>query len=103
MPYVNGSKLSESAREEVLSKFTYRWTVENERRARSWYSDGNVQPPRISLISDAEWLAQHAFRVIKDGTRLDARQQFAKPACMADDWQPAGNGEPRGDNNDLHR
>ena len=88
MPCVNGSKLSDSARREVLSAFGYRWTAENEKRARQWYKTSKMEPPTAPLISDGEWLDQHAFHVVKDSTRLSARLCHAEPACMADDWTP---------------
>lgn len=87
MPCVNGSKLSPAVRREVLSAYGYRWTVENERRARNWYASMGLKPPTIPLISDSQWLAEHAFHITKF-SNLDQRYTFAEPACMADDWTP---------------
>lgn len=87
MACINGSKLSPATRQEVLSAYGYRWTVENERRAREWFRAGKAEPPTAPLVTDEEWLADHAFHVTRDG-RLDARHRHAEPACLADDWQP---------------
>lgn len=89
MACVNGLKLSDRARREALGAFGYRWTRENEKRARAWYAVGKVEPPTMALISDSDWLAQHAFHVKKDGT-LNARRRFAESACCADGWAPSG-------------
>jgi hypothetical protein len=37
----------------------------------------------VSLVSDAQWLADHAFYVNKDGT-LSERYNHCEPAYMAD-------------------
>jgi hypothetical protein len=84
MACVNGSKLTRETREAVLSAYGYRWTVENQARARQWLSG---QVPTIPPVSDSQWLAEHAFHVRKDGS-LDARRRHCEPACLADDWQP---------------
>lgn len=78
---VRGDRLSESARREVLAAYGYRWTVENEARARHWY--GNKGMPRVALITDVEWLAAHAFDVVKDGSRLSRRSRGCWPASLA--------------------
>lgn len=88
MACVNGSKLTAATRAEVLNGYGYRLTVENEKRARSWYAAGGMAMPTAPLVTDSEWLASHAFHVKADGS-LDARRRHAEPACLADDWQPA--------------
>jgi len=85
-PIVRGDKLPYNLQREILNSFGYRWTKENEGRARSWYATGGVKPPRIPLISDAQWLREHAFHVTKDG-RLSLRHHHAEPHYMADDWK----------------
>ena len=85
MACVNGAKLNADAREQVLSTFGYRWTVENETRARRWCATGGIEPPTMPLVTDSEWLASYAFHVTKTG-RLDTRRRYTLPACMADDW-----------------
>jgi hypothetical protein len=81
---VRGDKLSESARREVLASYGYRWTVENESRARAWCRNGGFNPPIIPVITDAEWLREHAFHVVRDGSRLMVNRRHAEPACLAD-------------------
>jgi hypothetical protein len=81
---VRGDKLSESARREVLESHGHRWTVENEARARRWHWAATIDPPRIPLVTDAQWLREHAFHVVRDGSRLMANRRHAEPACLAD-------------------
>jgi hypothetical protein len=81
---VRGDQLSESARRQVLAVFGYRWTIENESRARAWRRDVSLDPPRIPLIPDEQWLREHAFHVVKDGSRLMRNRPHAEPACLAE-------------------
>jgi hypothetical protein len=79
---VRGDMLSESARREVLSAFGYRWTVENAGRSKSWFAHGKAGLPTIPCVKDSEWLASHAFHVLRDGSRLARNRRFAEPAFM---------------------
>ena len=88
-PIIRGDKLPSHLKAEVLRKFIYRWTTENQRRESSW--SGISGKPRIPLISDAQWLREHAFHVTKDG-RLSLRHHHAEPYYMADDWKK---GDPK--------
>jgi hypothetical protein len=81
---VRGDKLSESARRQVLEAHGHRWTVENEERARRWHCAATIDPPHAPLVTDAEWLREHAFHVVRDGSRLMANRHHAEPACLAD-------------------
>ena len=80
--YVNGSELLPETKREVLNAYGYRWTHENRDRALRWHGR---KPSRLAPVSDAIWLAGHAFAVRKDG-KLDGRQQSASPACLADNF-----------------
>jgi hypothetical protein len=82
---VRGDQLSESARRQVLAAFGYRWTIENESRARYWCRQSGANPPRIPLIPDEQWLREHAFHVVQDGSRLMKNRSHAEPACMLED------------------
>lgn len=64
---IRGDRLLPEARAEVLAAFGYRWTVENESRAREW---SGPYPPetRPAMRSDAEWLREHSFYVNRDGS-----------------------------------
>lgn len=65
----------------VLNAFGYRWTTENHDRARYWLG---LRAPTMDSISDTQWLADHAFNFIKDGSRLSFRSKYAEPVYMAD-------------------
>jgi hypothetical protein len=79
---IKGTALTPKQRAEVLAAFGYRWTSDNQRRAAAWH--GQAGRPTIPLVTDREWLAEHAFHFIVDGSRLDARRRHAEPAFVAD-------------------
>ena len=81
MRLVTGINLNARCRAEVLSAYGYRWTVENERRAREWYRTGGHEPPTCELVTDARWLQDHAFYVVPD--RLSLNRRHAEPAYLA--------------------
>jgi hypothetical protein len=82
---VRGDELSESARREVLAAYGCRWTRENHGRAIEWRRrSGVVCPHGKPRQTDAEWLREHAFHVVKDGSRLMANRRHAEPSCLAD-------------------
>lgn len=70
-----GDKLPADLRAQVLNSYIYRLTTENGYPAR------NPCHARVPAITDAEWLAEHAFYVTKRGT-LDARRNSAEPAYL---------------------
>lgn len=76
----------------MLRAFGYRWTYDNPVREEWWQRTG-IPPeawPRVPMMSDAEWLASHAFCVRKDGG-LDARNAYAAPAFVAGTpWRGVG-------------
>jgi hypothetical protein len=39
----------------------------------------------LSILSDDEWIKQHAFHFLKDGTRLSFKHKFAEPHYMAEE------------------
>lgn len=78
---VLGSKLEPETRAEVLRAFVYRWTLENPYRESVWSRASSR--PTIPLISDNQWLAEHAFHVTQEG-RLHAGRRHAEPAFMAE-------------------
>jgi len=82
-PVIRGDKLPRHLQEEVLRTFIYRWTTDNTQREHAWR---NLEKPRIPLITDAQWLREHAFHVTKAG-KLDVRHAHAEPHYMADDWK----------------
>jgi hypothetical protein len=80
--WVRGDECSPATIAEIKGAFGYRWTFENERRV-SWWAPFVAQgtAPTMALVSDAEWLAEHAFRVRADG-HLDARYGYSEPASI---------------------
>lgn len=80
MKYTIGSELPEATKREVLSAYGYRWTIENEARARQWHGAGTTPPQ--SLPTDAAWLADHAFATTRSG-RLNRSVNHSFPAFMA--------------------
>jgi hypothetical protein len=99
---IQGSALNGEQRAEVLARFVHRWTHENARqtyngccpgceqskRSNGMYAAGTMTREQwhayhVSLVSDAQWLADHAFYVNKDGT-LSERYNHCEPAYMAD-------------------
>lgn len=83
MPLIKGSRLTRAQREIVLATYLYRWTRDNPRREDYWR--GIAGKPTMPLVSDAEWLADHAFHFIADGSRLHARHRHCEPAYMAEE------------------
>lgn len=98
MNLVKGADLSASTRAEVLAAFPYRWTSDNPNRVRAYgpcpgcdirkpyvntSSAAGHSHPTIPLVTDAEWIAAHAFWVTKAG-RLALNRKYAEPASLAD-------------------
>lgn len=79
-PIIRGDKLPYHLQQEVLRKFIYRWTSDNTQRDYAWSKISGK--PRIPLITDAQWLREHAFHVTKAG-KLDLRHHHAEPGFMA--------------------
>lgn len=76
---ITGDCLSSATCKQVLASFGYRWTKQNERRARMWQGKGT---PTIPLQDDKDWLKEHAFYVNKDGC-LSKSPGYCEPAYMA--------------------
>jgi hypothetical protein len=81
---IRGDKLTEKQRSIVLSVFGYRWTAENESRAKEWTKDYGTQPEHLIMQTDQDWLKGHAFHFIKDGSRLMFNRHFCEPHYTAD-------------------
>jgi hypothetical protein len=107
MPWVRGDRLKATIMAEILRAFVYRWTRENHPTAQlkgvcpscnvrggapdDYFYNGHVAPiacrqyhPTVPLVSDAHWLATHAFCVAKRG-ELDARNNHCMPAYCVED------------------
>jgi len=108
---IKGTDLTKRQCEQVLAAFIYRPTVENAQRRKvdccncanigHWpYVTGQALPDGphvwtqaqwhqyhtthgVEDTTDQEWLGDHAFHFISDGSRLDARQQHAEPYYLA--------------------
>ena len=77
MKLIKGADLSPRQTEQVLSNFIYRWTSGNNARQRVWH--GIAGKPTIALITDNQWLAEHAFWFINSGSRLALNRKYAEP------------------------
>jgi hypothetical protein len=96
---IRGDRLLSATRAEVLDAFGYRWTVENEERARRWAA----MPARHTAptLTDAEWLRTHAFYVNRNGaltTRRGAQSAISAPdpecACCGVRLRPQDSARP---------
>lgn len=91
MAWINGSDLTPRQREQVLSAFIYRWTVDNFQRERCY---ANIPRPHNPLISDVQWLQFRRFHFIKDGSRLSLVQRYS--VCFGTLTECYGNVPPSG-------
>lgn len=73
---IKGQNLTSRQKSIVLNAFIYRNTIENHSRP-----DGIRQEP----VTDEQWIQEHAFHFIKDGSRLMANIHFCEPHYMADE------------------
>jgi hypothetical protein len=105
---IRGSDLNAAQRRQVLNAFIYRWTHENARQNYRGQCPGCVQNRRpasrrqmsetewhahhLPLISDEQWLAEHAFHFTADGSRLARNRQHAEPAHLVTYPAPRGKG-----------
>jgi hypothetical protein len=79
---IKGANLTANQIKLVKAAFIYRWTTENGQRESAWAnSEGK---PTIPLQSDDEWIKEHAFYFVKDGSRLMLNKHHAEPHYMAD-------------------
>jgi hypothetical protein len=95
---IRGDRLPHNLQLAVLRRFIYRWTSDNSDRARVYHCpvcnvpggdpNGGVAcrqyHPTMPLITDHQWLKEHAFHVTKDGARLMENRRHAEPASLAD-------------------
>jgi len=94
---VAGADLTPEMRKQVEAAFIYRWTYDNQRRTDVYHCDKcdlaqqpyvneksseGHQHPTVPLISDDQWIREHAFHFTNDG-RLHPRQRHAEPAYLA--------------------
>lgn len=86
---ITGSKLNPRQRSQVLFAFVHRWTHENSRQSYGGRCPACVQSGldhayHAPIISDEQWLNEHAFHFVKDGSRLSARHSACEPAYFAE-------------------
>jgi hypothetical protein len=74
MKLVKGSNLTEEQKQEVLSAFIYRYTVDNKRNYEGDHTCG-------ATMTDSEWLEEYAFYITKKG-KLALNRNYCKPAWM---------------------
>lgn len=90
---IRGDKLTTEQRRQVLAAFVHRHTIENARTrgVKCVMCADSVPPPHdgswharhVAVQTDDQWLADHAFHFVKDGSRLHDRRHFAEPAYLA--------------------
>jgi hypothetical protein len=75
---VKGEHLTMAQRRQVFDAFGYRWTIENEQRARQWL--GKIAAPTAAPISDEAWIRLHAFHCTESGAIM---LKHAEPVYVA--------------------
>ncbi len=78
---IKGKDLTRRQSEQVLSAFHYRWTTGNCMRDEVYK---NISKPTIPLQTDHDWINNHAFHFVKDGSRLMYNRHHCEPEFMAD-------------------
>jgi len=100
MKLVRGDRLTAAVRKHVLAAFVHRWTHDNARQTYNGRCPACVQQRQcggnmtvegkpwhechVALVTDDEWLREHAFYVTTTGT-LSARHRRCEPAFLTDD------------------
>lgn len=79
MKLIKGNKLNADQKRQVLAAYIHRWTVENPNPCIIKRRQGMTIP----LLTDEQWLAEHAFYFTKSG-RLALNRRHCEPAFMAD-------------------
>ena len=90
---IRGDELTTRQRSLVLTAFSHRWTFEN--RAYGEHCPACVQQQECGgemvvdgvpwheyhkpLVTDEQWLREHAFNFVKDGSRLNGRYRHCEP------------------------
>jgi hypothetical protein len=73
---IKGSQLTDKQRREVLAAYVHRNTIEHPCNLTGG--------PTVPTQTDQDWLNDHAFYFVKDGSRLAANRAHCEPAFMAD-------------------
>lgn len=81
MRLVRGDKLNAEQIQEVKRQFVLRWTADNGQRVSAWRG---MDTPKMPLVSDEKWLADHAFYINENG-RLSASKSYCEPHYLAED------------------
>ena len=75
---IKGKDLTSRQAEMVKSAYVHRLTHENN------YPAHNPCNATVKPITDEQWIKDHAFHFIKDGSRLMANRNHCEPVYMAD-------------------
>jgi len=81
---VRGDKLPEKLRAEIIRAYVHRMTIGNALAHPHHVEYMRQGGYALPLITDAQWLAEHAFYVTKRGT-LDRRRRHCEPAFLAEE------------------
>ena len=82
---IKGIALTPRQKEIVRNAFIYRWTSDNKQREYAW---ANIKGrPTIPLISDEQWIKEHAFYFKRNGVDLSNKKTevWAVPEYMTED------------------
>ncbi len=79
---IKGADLNDQQKRQVLSAYIYRWTSGNPQREAVWAKiEGK---PTMPLQTDDEFLAEHAFHFVANGSRLKVHPNHCEPVFMAE-------------------
>jgi hypothetical protein len=70
---IKGSELNDSQRKQVLAAFVHRNTVEHP----------FLKAGGLRNYTDAQYIAEHAFYFVKDGSRLTFTHRYCEPHYLA--------------------
>jgi hypothetical protein len=77
---IRGDRLNARQRQQVLAAYCMRLTPSTLSGREYAKRNGHYHCP-----TDEEWLRQHAFHFVKDGSRLMENRRHCEDASMADD------------------
>ena len=82
MKLIKGNNLNTIQQQQVLNSFIYRWTTGNIQCESVWHNI--TGKPTMQKQTDKEWLNNHSFWFLNNGSRLSQNKHYAEPAFLAD-------------------
>lgn len=80
---INGKELTTQQIAQVKAAFVHRSTFENIHTVQRINPTVHVGV----LTTDEQWIREHAFHFVKDGSRLSSKHHHCEPATMAAAFQ----------------